>query len=253
MHQPMTKKWDALADQPDELHVLTDAILEMQRRVEAQETRRDSTPPNGHEEALTQIVDELGSLGRAEPNRRKVILRRFRSLCRNRSRRERSRQQLLDRPPDRLDPPDPAVVAEANDLMRTAQARTPPNDWALLNERAQGFTFEEIAAREGASLEALRSRVCRRRAVPLVPLTGATRAPGVWKCVAREWWPIVHLRDMRWLDQSASTISPPRLPRQRDFSCLVPRCPLSTMEPCLLLNAPPRWGAAYARATDVHL
>jgi DNA-directed RNA polymerase specialized sigma24 family protein len=165
MHQPMTQEWYALADQPDDLHVLTDAFLEMQRRVEAQETRRDSTPPNGYEEALTQIVDELCSLGRAEPNRRTVILRRFNSLCRNRSRRERSRQQQLQKLlPHRLAPPDPAAVAETNDLLQTAQARTPPDDWALLSKRAEGATFGEIAARAGASPEALRSRVCRRRA-----------------------------------------------------------------------------------------
>lgn len=159
----MKKEWRGPADQPA-IDAHTDALLKMQRSVEAQGSRHDSTLPNGYEDALVKIVDELSRPATTGLGTSSNLLRRFRSLARNRSRTERERQrQLHALPPNRAIQHDPAVVAEHKNLLEVARAHMPPGDWALFEERSLGRTFEEIALRTGRSPEALRQRMSRRR------------------------------------------------------------------------------------------
>lgn len=171
----MNEQWGGLTIQPASSDALTAEIEKVQRHVEAQGTRRNSTPPVAYDEAYTQVVDDLADeqtlvqiindLGEpvatdnAEPPK---IQQRYRSHVRNRSRRERARQRHL--PPPRASSLDPAVVAERKDLLEAARSLMPPEDWALFEDRSLGYTFAEIARRDGGSPEALRQRASRRRA-----------------------------------------------------------------------------------------
>jgi hypothetical protein len=180
----MNQAPNELAHQPafDVAH--TDDLLRMQRSVEAQGSRPNSTPPNGDEEAFTQVVDELDRPAATDRGTSSDRLRRFQSLSRNRSRRERERQKQLRalfphskqvRPqvrqqmrqqvvPNQAVSHDPAVLLEHKDLLDVARAHMPPEDWTLFVERSLGYTFDEIARRIGGSPEALRQRASRRRA-----------------------------------------------------------------------------------------
>jgi DNA-directed RNA polymerase specialized sigma24 family protein len=158
----MKSEWGGLANPPANSDALTDTLRKMQRSVE--KARYDSH--NGYEEALAQVVDDLSTLAATDINNRSRLLRRFRSLGRNRSRRERSRRrQLQALLPYRVAPPDPATVAENRDLLEVARSRMPPEDWALFEARSRGDTFDEIAHRTGVSPEALRRRASRHRAM----------------------------------------------------------------------------------------
>lgn len=143
IHAPMNEQWGGLTIQPASSDALTAEIEKVQHHVEAQGTRRNSTPPVAYDEAYTQVVDDLADeqtlvqiindLGEpvatdnAEPPK---IQQRYRSHVRNRSRRERARQRHL--PPPRASSLDPAVVAERKDLLEAARSLMPPEDWCSL-------------------------------------------------------------------------------------------------------------------------
>jgi DNA-directed RNA polymerase specialized sigma24 family protein len=150
---------------------LAAALEQIQRSVASQAFRHDSTPPNGCEEAYSTIVDELSRPTPTGPSTPSELRRRYRSLARNCSRKERARQnQLKVRFLQRTPPIDPRTVVENKDLLEKARSNMPAEDWALFKQRSLGYTYDEIARRSGGSPKALRKQASRRRAAlePLV-------------------------------------------------------------------------------------
>lgn len=132
----------------------------------------------GHDDALAAIVDDLGSGGR--PPDSVSLGNQFENLCCNRAAKHRHRLRLVEQFTERLrlkqresvrtrsagrgplpeDHVARVATAELVDLIRRCVSEP---DWRVLWMLAEGYSYGEIAARYGVTVENLKSRTCRLR------------------------------------------------------------------------------------------
>jgi hypothetical protein len=132
----------------------------------------------GHDDALAALVDDFGPSG--QPPDPVSLRSQFENLCCNRAAKYRRRIQLMERFAERRramrrdsvrsllggrgphpeDHPAKVAISELVDLVRRC---VPKADWQVLWMLAEGYSYDEIAARYGVTAESLKSRTCRLR------------------------------------------------------------------------------------------
>jgi DNA-binding NarL/FixJ family response regulator len=140
---------------------------------------RASNPASfGHDDALAALVDDLSSGG--PPSDSMSLRSKFENLCCNRaakyrrrirlmerfaerqrsSQRESVQAQLAGRGPVSEDHAASFATAELLDLVRRCVSEP---EWRILWMLAEGYSYGEIAAQYGVTVENLKSRTCRLR------------------------------------------------------------------------------------------
>ena len=132
----------------------------------------------GHDDALSSLVDDFSASGGQLDS---VSLRsQFENLCSNRAAKYRRRIRLTERFAERQRsmrresvrsllrgqgplPEDHAATVATSELLGLVRRCVPEADWNVLWMLAEGYSYDEIAARYGVTAESLKSRTCRIR------------------------------------------------------------------------------------------
>ncbi len=132
----------------------------------------------GHDDALTACVDELGLSGRSMDS--VSLCGQFENLCCNRAAKYRRRIRLSERFAERRRSmrresvrslvqgrgplcEDHVAKVATSELLGLVRQSVRETDWRVLWMLAEGYSYAEVAARHGVTVESLKSRTCRLR------------------------------------------------------------------------------------------
>jgi len=144
----------------------------------ASNSPRVTARTNARDEALTELLEELGTAGQLSLDAA-AMARRYRALSANRSKKYRYRVELADQVAHHQQHehlgPDSLGLAELREQADRVLADLAPRDQDLLRQIfGYGRSYREIASRQGQPVGTVKARVSRLRDQIRGRVTGST-------------------------------------------------------------------------------